>query len=144
MAKRGPEYNQAYYRRVPLHFSCTQCGACCKGGGDYHVFVDREEARALCDYLGLSWPWFRRRYLIRSEGELVVQSRKDGRCIFLDDRGRCSVYPARPRQCRSYPFWPEVVATAGSWRREARRCEGIGRGARVPVSAIESALKNAS
>lgn len=142
MAKRGPEYDQPLYRCRPLHFSCTQCGACCRGGGDYHVFVDRGEAREICGYLGLSWPWFRRRYLARTDGELVLQSGSDGRCVFLGSDGRCSVYDARPRQCRTYPFWPEVVATERSWRREARRCEGMDRGPRVPVAVIEAALED--
>lgn len=141
MTKRGSTYDQPLYRRQPLHFSCTGCGACCRGGGDYHVFVDRDEARGICGYLGLSWAWFRRRYLTRYDDELVLQSGDDGRCVFLDPGGRCSVYEARPRQCRTYPFWPEVVATARTWQREARRCEGIDRGPRVPVKVIEAALE---
>lgn len=140
MVKRTARTDQPLYRRRPLHFSCTQCGACCTGGGDYHVFVNGDEARALCGHIGLTWSWFRRRYLTRIDGELVLQSRDDGRCVFLDTEGRCSVYGARPRQCRSYPFWPEVVASERSWEREARRCEGIGLGPRVPVSIIEAAL----
>jgi Fe-S-cluster containining protein len=131
-----------YYRRQPLHFQCTGCGACCSGGGGYYVFVERAEAAAISDYLGLSWAWFRRRYLARTaHGERVLRLERNGRCTFLDADGRCRVYAARPYQCASYPFWPEVVATRAGWRREARRCEGIDRGVRIPLRRIEDLLR---
>jgi len=47
-----------------------------------------------------------------------------GACIFLKN-GRCSVYDARPTQCRTYPFWPGIVARQDDYWREARHCEGI-------------------
>ncbi|HKK14360.1 MAG TPA: hypothetical protein VKA14_06825, partial [Gammaproteobacteria bacterium] len=55
--------------------------------------------------------------------------------------GRCRIYPVRPVQCRTYPFWPEVVATRTAWEREAGRCEGIGRGAAVPLERIRAQLR---
>lgn len=133
-----------YYRRQPLHFQCTGCGACCTGGGGYHVFVERAEAVAICDYLGLSWPWFRRRYLTRTaQGLRVLRLERGGRCTFLGAGGGCTVYAARPLQCVTYPFWPEVVATRSAWQREARRCEGIDSGTRIPLKLIERMLKKA-
>lgn len=141
--KDAPDYRQPFYRRQPLHFECTACGACCRGGDDYHVFLDVAEARRLCDHLGLSWSWFRRRYLrVLPEEGLVLQADDNGDCVFLGADGACRVYPARPLQCASYPFWPEVVTTAKGWRREARRCEGIGRGAAVPLAHVERMLAN--
>lgn len=133
-----------YYRRQPLRFQCTGCGACCSGGGDYHVFVERAEAAAICAYLGLSWAWFRRRYLRRTaQGARVLRLERDGRCTFLGADNRCTVYAARPRQCVSYPYWPEVVSTRAGWLREARRCEGIDRGTRIPLRLVERMLKEA-
>ena len=29
--------------------------------------------------------------------------------MFLEDGYRCSIYNARPTQCRTYPFWPRFV-----------------------------------
>lgn len=138
---KASHYRQPFYRRQSLHFECTACGACCHGGNDYHVFLEDDEARPICDYLGLSWAWFRRRYLRRlPEDGLVLQSNENGDCVFLNGEGRCRVYPVRPAQCANYPFWPEVVTNAKAWRREARRCEGIGRGAVVPLAVIEEIL----
>jgi len=145
MTENTDRYTQPFHRREKLHFECTGCGECCSGGGDYHVFVTRAEAQRMCAYLGLGWSWFRRRYLVRLEdGATVLASHADERCVFLDVDGRCRVYAARPAQCSTYPFWPEVLATAKAWRREARRCEGIGRGAVVPLRLIEEALRRIS
>jgi spermidine synthase len=70
---------------------------------------------------------------------------RDGACVFLKGR-LCSVYEARPTQCRTYPFWPEVMSPLG-WLRESARCEGIGRqdvpatpDAAAAISAVQSDL----
>ena len=138
---KGSSYRLPYYRRQPLRFECTGCGACCSGGDDLYVFLDEAEARRICSYLGLSWGWFRRRYLAHHpDGDLVLSMEDDGDCVFLGDGGRCRIYPVRPVQCATYPFWPEVVTTAKGWRREAARCEGMGRGAVIPLAEIEARL----
>lgn len=108
------------------------------------MFVERAEAAAICAHLGLGWEWFRRRYLRRTaRGARVLRLERDGRCCFLGPGNRCTVYAVRPRQCATYPVWPELVSTREAWLREARRCEGMGRGARIPLSRIERALKDA-
>jgi Fe-S-cluster containining protein len=118
-----------FYESTSLRFECTACGKCCTGGPDHHVFLSEAEAEAMRAELGLSRGWFRRRYLRRlRSGELVTTMSGDGACVFLDRTGRCRVYGARPMQCRSYPFWPELMRSARAWQAEATRCEGINRG----------------
>ena len=142
MKERTSRYRQPYYRRETLRFQCTACGACCRGDDNHHVFLSREEAEKICHGLGVSWAWFRRRYLaVLEDGERVLNSREDGRCVFLDGQGKCRIYDMRPAQCASYPFWPEVVMTAKGWRQEALRCEGIGLGPRVSARMIELELQ---
>ena len=141
MKRDGGRYRQPLYRRQALHFQCTQCGACCSGNADYHVFIDAFRAEKIRGFMGLSRAWFRRRYLAMVDDMLVLQSRDDGRCILLGKDGRCRVYPVRPVQCSTYPFWPELLKTAGAWRQEGGRCEGINNGAAVPVHVIEQALR---
>lgn len=132
---------QPFYERQHLRFSCTRCGQCCIASGDYYVFMTEQEAENIRRFLGLSRNWFRRRYVERlEEGELVASSGLDDSCVFLDRDGHCRIYPVRPLQCRTYPFWPEVVHSASSWCREARRCEGINRGPVVPVERIRRQL----
>jgi len=133
---------QPFFERQPLRFSCTRCGRCCIAGGGYHVYLSRQEAEGIRAHLQLSSGWFRRRYLRRlATGELVAASGGEGRCVFLRPDGRCRVYPVRPLQCRTYPFWPEVAGSAAAWKREARRCEGIDRGAVVAPGRIRRALR---
>jgi Fe-S-cluster containining protein len=130
-----------FYERQPLRFDCTRCGRCCMAGGDYYVFLSEHEAEGIRNYLRLSRSWFRRRYLRRlPDGDLVASWHSDGRCVFLDVRGECGIYPVRPVQCRTYPFWPEIVVRRRDWRRESRRCEGINRGEKVPVTRIRELL----
>ena len=130
-----------FYINEPLHFECTQCGRCCSGGGDYHVFLTESEAERIRAALRLSRSWFKRRYLRRLDsGELTIALRSDGRCGLLDEHGRCGAYAQRPTQCRTYPFWPEVLRSRATWRAEAARCEGIGHGAAVPLEKLRAAL----
>jgi Fe-S-cluster containining protein len=138
---RRAKQKKPFFEHNPLRFECTRCGACCTGGADEHVFLAEAEARAIGRHLGLSWRAFVRRYLSRTaDGERVARMTGEGRCVFLRADGGCGVYPVRPLQCRTYPFWPELVASGSAWRREARRCEGIERGARVPLGVIRAAL----
>jgi Fe-S-cluster containining protein len=128
---------EPFYEHQPLRFECTRCGRCCVAGDGYYLFLGGNEAEDIRGHLNLSRSWFRRRYLRRLQnGDLVASWDSDGRCVFLDTRGACTVYPVRPLQCRTYPFWPEIVCRQTDWRRESRRCEGIDRGAEVPVARI--------
>ncbi len=29
-------------------------------------------------------------------------------CCFLDEHGLCEIYPARPMQCKTFPFWDSM------------------------------------
>ena len=59
--------------------------------------------------------------------------------MFLDG-ARCSVYEARPTQCRTWPFWPENM-TPRSWTSIARFCPGVGKGTIVPAERIVEILR---
>ncbi|MEN8206069.1 MAG: YkgJ family cysteine cluster protein [Pseudomonadota bacterium] len=129
--------------RQALRFSCTQCGECCATAGEYYVYLTDKESERIRAHLQLSCNWFRRRYLQRLEdGEQVLVSGPDERCTFLNAEGKCRVYAVRPVQCRTYPFWPELVGSARAWNREARRCEGINRGRVVARSMIRRSLRD--
>jgi Fe-S-cluster containining protein len=36
---------------------------------------------------------------------LRLKTKKEGRCIFLDDSGKCEIYKIRPNICKIFPFW---------------------------------------
>lgn len=112
---------------VELRFECTGCGDCCKTRGSYcYVYVSREERKRLAQHLGVSPHAFTRRYCQKTNGFFHLREpAKD--CMFLDG-ARCSVYPARPNQCRTWPFWPENLKQR-AWVQEVKRdCPGVGQG----------------
>lgn len=132
-----------YYEQQALKFECTGCGNCCTGRGDYYVETSPAEQRRIQKFLGISWRWFQRRYLHRYDDgvESLAWDHGRQRCVFLDAEYRCRIYSVRPTQCRTYPFWPEVVDRQKTWKAEVKRCEGIGRGGVVPLEHIRKLLK---
>jgi hypothetical protein len=131
-----------------LRFECTQCGNCCTGPPGA-VWFTEEEGRKIAARLGIDEREFYDR-LARREG--VAWSLKEVRtsfgfdCIFLDretvpGQAICGIYEARPRQCRTWPFWPENIETPEAWRSAKRRtpCPGMDRGKLVPFVEIRIA-----
>ena len=45
------------------------------------------------------------RYSQLDKNRILRLKTKDGRCIFLNDYGKCDIYSIRPNICRIYPFW---------------------------------------
>ena len=107
-----------------LKFKCTGCGKCCTGapGG---VFVSLEEIDAMAKFLGCTKEVFLASFVKKEKNRFVLRDQsKEHDCIFLQNQ-RCQVYQARPKQCRTYPWWKENLSSARSWIDEMKRCEGI-------------------
>jgi uncharacterized protein len=50
------------------------------------------------------------------------------------------VHPAKPTQCRVFPFWPELTEDQKEMEEAAKSCPGIGKGDLISVETlIESA-----
>ena len=120
------ESDSPWYRDG-LPFECTRCGACCTGGPGY-VWVGAEEIARLAAFRGEAGDRFTRRYvrLVRDRYSLI--EKPGGDCVFWDRRAGCTVYPARPVQCQTWPFWPENIATPEDWWRVRGACPGSGQG----------------
>jgi hypothetical protein len=119
MVKPLPWYKEG------LPFKCTGCGQCCTGSPGY-VWVDDEEIKELAKHLNISIPEFIQRYTHQLHGRTSLrEDPKNYDCVFLKER-RCTVYQARPRQCRTFPWWPDQLASPKAWKEAQGRCEGIG------------------
>ena len=70
-------------------------------------------------------------------GRVSLRERANGDCTFFDSRTRkCTVYAARPTQCRTWPFWDSNLATPADWARTRSECPGAGVGELVPLRDI--------
>ena len=124
-----------------LKFQCTQCGDCCTGSPGY-VWVNKEEIEALAALLQLDIDEFERRYVRRVGIRKSLIEFPNGDCIFLHSESRtCQVYEARPRQCRTWPFWDSNLADPAAWQRTAQHCPGCNRGKLVTLEKIEEQRK---
>ena len=123
--------------REGLRFECTQCGNCCRSHGEYaFVYLAAADLEALAAELGLSQAEFKGRYC-REEGGYTVLRMDEPACPFLTPDNRCSVYRARPKQCRTWPFWEENLERA-VWEGPVKECcPGIGRGPLTPAAEVE-------
>ncbi|MDE4908874.1 YkgJ family cysteine cluster protein [Methanogenium marinum] len=113
----------------PTGFTCLMCGGCCSRGEDDGnlVLVSAPEIRAIMDFTGLAWDDIAEPYpdMMPAEGggEFTLAwclRRTETACIFLNENNRCTIYPARPLICRTYPFaWEEGKLSVYA-------CPGIG------------------
>jgi Fe-S-cluster containining protein len=87
-------------------FSCE--GNCCIGESGY-IWSTPKEIDDMAEFLGLKREDFVIRYTKKvgyrtSLKELMI--RDSFHCIFFDaSKKGCQIYPVRPKQCRTFPFW---------------------------------------
>jgi Fe-S-cluster containining protein len=138
-----------------LEFTCTQCGNCCTGGPGF-VWISDEEVQRLAIFLKITPEQAADKYCrdianLRSLKE-VKNAAGNYDCIFLTEtpaapradgkvslpkRG-CAIYPVRPLQCRTWPFWPENLRDRKTWDKVAKRCHGMNNGRVFSLKQIET------
>jgi uncharacterized protein len=150
-----------------LKFTCSQCGNCCTGGPGY-VWLEKAEIVRLAEHLRLTPAETVERYCRKVEGKFSLRERKNPTtgqydCIFLQEepvtrragraqdggvggadeavihtRRTCAVYPVRPLQCRTWPFWPENLSSPKVWQMAAKRCHGMNGGRSFTLEQIHA------
>jgi uncharacterized protein len=119
-----------------LKFACAGCGDCCTGAPGY-VWVNKAEIEALAAAIGIEVAEFERRYVRKVGIRKTLIEWSNGDCVFFHGESRtCQVYDARPRQCRTWPFWPSNLASPDAWADTAERCRGCNRGQVVALDGI--------
>jgi Fe-S-cluster containining protein len=119
-----------------LRFQCTQCGDCCTGAPGF-VWVNKAEIEALAAQLQLEVGEFERRYVREVGVRKSLIEHANGDCVFFDGKSRkCTVYGARPRQCRTWPFWDSNIRTEEAWEQTREVCPGCGKGDLIPVEQV--------
>lgn len=114
-----------------MRFECQPgCTACCRRKG--FVYLTEDDIVRAAEFLGTTAAAFEERYLYRTKNLRRLRIPRGGLCRFLRQDG-CSIHPAKPAQCRIFPFWPEVTESRRTWRQAAASCPGIGKGELVQI-----------
>jgi Fe-S-cluster containining protein len=133
--------NELPWYRDGLQFTCSQCGDCCTGSPG-HVWVTNEEIAAMAAVVGEELEAFEDKYVRRVGARKSLIEFSNGDCVFLDGKTRgCSVYTARPRQCRTWPFWDSNLKTPEDWKHTCQVCPGSGTGRLYTLEEIEAQRK---
>lgn len=119
------QLDQRYFFADGVRFACRQCGACCTGEPGA-VRICEEEIIALAEGMGEEPNELKRSSLLQDGGEWRIREKPNGSCLFYD--GGCTIYPFRPRQCRTWPFWVKTMRSEESWATACNACPGIGQG----------------
>jgi len=135
-----PKKSDEPWFREGLAFTCTRCGACCTGAPGY-VWVSVEEIEAIARFRKLPVEEFSRHFVRRVGEHYSLIERPGGDCIFWDREQGCTVYEARPVQCRTWPFWPENVETPEAWKHITEVCPGSGKGRHFAATEIIESIE---
>jgi Fe-S-cluster containining protein len=114
-----------------LRFECQRgCINCCDQDG--FVYLTESDLKRAAKFVGMAARAFEKKYVYRTTRSLRFRKPRDKQCPFLEGHG-CSIHPAKPTQCRTFPFWPELVEDRAAWNRTSRFCPGINKGPLIQI-----------
>ena len=126
--------------RDGLRFECTQCGKCCTGDPGV-VWVTDAELAAIAKFIKQPLDEVEKMHTRKYRGRRTLREKANGDCVFYDPQRGCTVYPVRPPQCRTWPFWDSNLDTPADWERTVRSCPGSGQGELIPVEEITRRMR---
>ena len=101
------------HKEYPYKFDenkCSSCeGNCCIGESGY-IWISKAECEKLATHLNITLDELGMNYLLKIGYKYSIKERQVSQnnyaCVFFDlEKKQCSVYEARPSQCRTFPFW---------------------------------------
>ena len=121
-----------------IRFRCRPgCTKCCEISG--YVYLTEADVTRAATFLSLSPVEFEEKYVYRTRNLIRLRKPAKRQCHFLLADG-CGIHPAKPTQCRLFPFWPELIGDPRAWKTTASYCPGIGTGRLVQIgTALEKA-----
>ena len=124
-----------------IRFECQGSSNCCVSRESYgYVYLSNKDILRLSKFTKLKYDDFIKLYCDKTDGFThFKEKKKKSKCIFLDKK-KCSVYEARPIQCRTWPFWKENMNTK-KWNKEISKfCPGINKGGRISKKEIDKII----
>ena len=125
-----------------IKFQCQGSGNCCVSHGSHgYVYLSKKDLNNISKFFKITPKFFIKKYCEYTDGFLHFKEiRNDGSCQFLKNK-KCTVYKARPIQCRTWPFWKENMEPK-SWNTNiVTFCPGIGKGTKINYDKISDIIK---
>ncbi|MDR2922950.1 MAG: YkgJ family cysteine cluster protein [Treponema sp.] len=124
-----------------LRFSCTRCSSCCRHESGF-VYLSESDLSRLAnefrmDYTDFVKTWCRWVPFTEGRERLSLKEKSNFDCIFWNSAG-CTVYHARPLQCRTFPFWDNILCSPQAWEAAGKSCPGMNNGELHGREKIES------
>ncbi|MFP4459196.1 MAG: YkgJ family cysteine cluster protein [Candidatus Zixiibacteriota bacterium] len=116
-----------YFFDKGLRFQCQRCGDCCTIPDGY-VYIYPNEIFEISAKMDMSVEKFRNKYMTKIDDQDVLKSFPNGECIFYTGDNGCHIYEFRPRQCRTFPFWPHNLRSPDDWQNLSKECPGVDKG----------------
>jgi len=115
--------------------ACAECqGQCCTGESGY-IFLNNKEMLSISEFLGINVKDFAAKYLFSKESRFSIKEKKaqtaqgeiSYECLFFEkEKNGCTIYPVRPNQCRTFPFWNHFKEDTVELRQELQQeCQGV-------------------
>ena len=123
-----------------LRFNCTRCGHCCTGEPGF-VWVNEQDIARNAELRGEPVELVTRLYARHAGSGMSLREKANGECVFYDRAAGCTIYDARPRQCRTWPFWEGNVRSPEAWKKTCAICPGSGQGELIPGEEIVRRLR---
>ena len=130
---------RTYFFSNGISFKCRNCGTCCTGDPGT-VYVSSVEIDDIARFFGITVTETISRYLYPYKDSYSLKENDAGECCFYENG--CRVYDARPKQCRTYPFWLNNLRSEEAWIKAASECPGIGRGRVYSEDAILAIVRS--
>ena len=90
--------------------ACEECGGKCCTGESGYIWVTPIEMQKIANLLKISVDELKAMFLIKAGYKFSIKEKELDKnnyaCWFFDEKtSRCTIYEARPNQCRTFPFW---------------------------------------
>lgn len=113
-----------------LKFSCQQCSCCCRHEPGFVYLSEKDLTKILMQFNIERESFIKEhcRWVPYYDGTevLCLNEKENNDCCFWDNG--CTIYQARPVQCRTYPFWDFILKNKNEWKECAKDCPGIDKG----------------
>lgn len=123
-----------------LAFACTQCGNCCTGAPGY-VWLQEGDPEKIATHLGVPVEEVTLMHARKGHRGLTLREKNNGDCIYYEEGTGCTIYPVRPAQCRTWPFWESNLKSRRTWDEISEGCPGIGKGQLIGIEEITSRMR---